>query len=209
MAASSDAGDMRTPVVLKELVKPWRITYPQPGSARRTGEEMPSIAESETRPDEAFDLDLPTRVFHWALAGSFLAQYVLAEQTSCDPCSNVRLHRGRTDRLPPAVGPHRFDTSRFRDFCLQARRRRSVPARSRDRRARDYDGHNPAAAWAIYDWSPSQREPHDGWLHTMKWVARRWRSCTRCSRMRGWCWSRARRGVIVAVWRTDGISWRR
>lgn len=95
--------------------------------------------------------DLPTRVFHWALAGSFLGAYLLAEE---DGSRNLHVMFGYTVAgllvfrlLWGFVGTTH---ARFRDFAYGPR---AVIAYLRDLiqgRARDYDGHNPAGSWAIY-----------------------------------------------------------
>ena len=95
--------------------------------------------------------DLPTRVFHWALAGSFLGAYLLSEQ---DGLRNVHVMFGYTvlgllafRLLWGFVGSRH---SRFSDFTYglgaAVRYLRELAAG----RATDYPGHNPAGSWAIY-----------------------------------------------------------
>jgi cytochrome b len=95
--------------------------------------------------------DLPTRVFHWALAGSFLGAYLFAEQ---DELRSLHVMFGYTvagliafRMLWGLIGSTH---SRFRDFAYSPveaiRYLRDLTAG----RARDYDGHNPAGSWAIY-----------------------------------------------------------
>ena len=95
--------------------------------------------------------DLPTRVFHWALAGSFLGAYLLAED---DGSRNLHVMFGYTVagllvfRL--LWGFMGSTHARFRDFAYGPG---AAAAYLRDLvhgRARDYDGHNPAGSWAIY-----------------------------------------------------------
>jgi cytochrome b len=95
--------------------------------------------------------DLPTRVFHWALAGSFLGAYLLAEE---DGSRNLHVMFGYTVAgllvfrlLWGFVGSTH---ARFREFAYGPG---AAMAYLRDLvrgRARDYDGHNPAGSWAIY-----------------------------------------------------------
>ena len=95
--------------------------------------------------------DLPTRVFHWTLAGSFLGAYLLAEE---DGSRNLHVMFGYTVAgllvfrlLWGFVGPTH---ARFRDFAYGPG---AATAYLRDLvrgRARDYEGHNPAGSWAIY-----------------------------------------------------------
>jgi len=95
--------------------------------------------------------DLPTRVFHWALAGSFLGAYLLAEE---DGSRNLHVMFGYTVAgllvfrlLWGFVGSTH---ARFRDFAYGPD---AAIAYLRDLvrgRARDYEGHNPAGSWAIY-----------------------------------------------------------
>ena len=95
--------------------------------------------------------DLPTRVFHWALAGSFLGAYLLAEE---DGSRNLHVMFGYTVAgllvfrlLWGFVGSTH---ARFRDFAYGPG---AAVGYLRDLvrgRARDYEGHNPAGSWAIY-----------------------------------------------------------
>jgi len=95
--------------------------------------------------------DLPTRVFHWALAASFVGAYLLAEE---DGSRNLHVMFGYTVAgllvfrlLWGFVGSTH---ARFRDFAYGPG---AAAAYLRDLvrgRARDYDGHNPAGSWAIY-----------------------------------------------------------
>jgi cytochrome b len=95
--------------------------------------------------------DLPTRVFHWTLAGSFLGAYLLAEE---DGSRNLHVMFGYTVAgllvfrlLWGFVGSTH---ARFRDFAYGPG---AASAYLRDLvrgRARDYEGHNPAGSWAIY-----------------------------------------------------------
>lgn len=95
--------------------------------------------------------DLPTRIFHWALAGSFAGAYLLAEN---DAARTLHVMFGYTVaglvvfRLLWGFAGSRH--ARFSDFAYGPR---SALGYLRDLvagRARDYDGHNPAASWAIY-----------------------------------------------------------
>jgi len=95
--------------------------------------------------------DLPTRVFHWALAGSFLGAYLLAEE---DGSRSLHVMFGYTVAglivfrlLWGFVGSTH---ARFHDFAYGPG---AAAACLRDLvrgRARDYEGHNPAGSWAIY-----------------------------------------------------------
>jgi cytochrome b len=95
--------------------------------------------------------DAPTRVFHWALAGSFLGAYLLAEE---DGSRSLHVMFGYTVAgllvfrlLWGFVGSRH---ARFRDFAYGPG---AAVAYLKDfvrGRAPDYDGHNPAGSWAIY-----------------------------------------------------------
>jgi cytochrome b len=111
--------------------------------------------------------DLPTRVFHWALAGSFLGAYLLAEE---DGSRNLHVMFGCTVAgllvfrlLWGFVGSTH---ARFRDFAYGPG---AAAAYLRDLvrgRARDYDGHNPAGSWAIYALlALAAATALTGWLH--------------------------------------------
>jgi cytochrome b len=111
--------------------------------------------------------DLPTRVFHWALAGSFLGAYLLAEE---DGSRNLHVMFGYTVAgllvfrlLWGFVGSTH---ARFRDFAYGPG---AAAAYLRDLvrgRARDYDGHNPAGSWAIYGLlTLAAATALTGWLH--------------------------------------------
>lgn len=111
--------------------------------------------------------DLPTRVFHWALAGSFLGAYLLAEE---DGSRNLHVMFGYTVAgllvfrlLWGFVGSTH---ARFRDFAYGPG---AAAAYLRDLargRAPDYDGHNPAGSWAIYALlALAAATALTGWLH--------------------------------------------
>jgi cytochrome b len=95
--------------------------------------------------------DLPTRVFHWALAGSFIGAYLLAEE---DGARSFHVMFGYTVaglvvfRLLWGLAGSRH--ARFNDFAYgpaaAARYLRDLAGG----RAPDYEGHNPAGSWAIY-----------------------------------------------------------
>lgn len=95
--------------------------------------------------------DLPTRVFHWALAASFIGAYLLAEN---DGARTLHVMFGYTVAGLVAFrllwGFVGSEHSRFRDFAFSpvaaARYLRDLAGG----RARDYEGHNPAGSWAIY-----------------------------------------------------------
>jgi cytochrome b len=111
--------------------------------------------------------DLPTRVFHWALAGSFLGAYLLAEE---DGSRNLHVMFGYTVAgllvfrlLWGFVGSTH---ARFHDFAYGPG---AAVGYLRDLvrgRARDYDGHNPAGSWAIYALlAVAAATALTGWLH--------------------------------------------
>jgi cytochrome b len=111
--------------------------------------------------------DLPTRVFHWALAGSFLGAYLLAEQ---DELRSLHVMFGYTVAGLIAFrllwGLIGSTHSRFGDFAYSPmeaiRYLRDLAAG----RARDYDGHNPAGSWAIYGLlAVAAATATTGWLH--------------------------------------------
>lgn len=95
--------------------------------------------------------DLPTRVFHWALAGSFLGAYLLAEE---DGSRGLHVMFGYTVagllvfRL--VWGFVGSTHARFRDFAYGPGAATGYMRDLVRGRARDYDGHNPAGSWAIY-----------------------------------------------------------
>ena len=111
--------------------------------------------------------DLPTRVFHWALAGSFLGAYLLAEQ---DDLRSLHVMFGYTVAgliafrlLWGFIGSQH---SRFRDFVFSPAEAIRYLRDLATGRARDYDGHNPAGSWAIYGLlAIAATTAATGWLH--------------------------------------------
>ena len=95
--------------------------------------------------------DLPLRVFHWALAASFIGAYALADS---ERLRNVHVMLGYTVlgllvfRL--VWGFVGTQHARFRSFAFSplaaARHLRDELAG----RAKRYVGHNPAGSWAVY-----------------------------------------------------------
>lgn len=95
--------------------------------------------------------DLPVRVFHWALAASFVGAYALSDS---ERLRNLHVMLGYTVlgllafRLVWGfVGPHH---ARFRSFAYSPL---AALRHLRDElagRAGRYVGHNPAGSWAIY-----------------------------------------------------------
>ncbi len=123
--------------------------------------------QTSTSTDDRLIWDLPTRVFHWALAGSFLGAYLLAEE---DGSRGLHVMFGYTVAgllifrlLWGFVGSVH---ARFRDFAYGPG---AAAAYLRDLvqgRARDYDGHNPAGSWAIYALlALAAATALTGWLH--------------------------------------------
>jgi cytochrome b len=111
--------------------------------------------------------DLPTRVFHWALAISFAGAYLLSEQ---DGARSFHVMFGYTVAglvafrlLWGFVGSRH---SRFSDFAFSpAAALRYLRDLARGR-ARDYEGHNPAGSWAIYALlALAGATAVTGWLH--------------------------------------------
>lgn len=111
--------------------------------------------------------DLPTRVFHWALAGSFLGAYLLAEQ---DGARTIHVMFGYTVAALVAFrllwgfvgGSH----SRFSDFAYGPREAVRYLRDLVTGRARDYEGHNPAGSWAIFGLLMlAAATAATGWLH--------------------------------------------
>ena len=95
--------------------------------------------------------DLPVRVFHWALAGSFAGAYLLAES---ERWRHVHVMLGYTVlgliafRLMWGLIGTRY--ARFKSFAfspLAALRHLRDEAAGR---GRAYLGHNPAGSWAVY-----------------------------------------------------------
>jgi cytochrome b len=111
--------------------------------------------------------DLPTRVFHWTLAGSFLGAYLLAEQ---DELRALHVMFGYTVAgliafrlLWGLIGSRH---SRFRDFAYSPVAAIRYLRDLATGRARDYDGHNPAGSWAIYGLlAVAAATAMTGWLH--------------------------------------------
>ena len=111
--------------------------------------------------------DLPTRVFHWALAGSFLGAYLLAEQ---DELRSLHVMFGYT---VAGLIAFRFlwgligsTHSRFRDFAYSPAEAIRYLRDLAIGRTRDYDGHNPAGSWAIYGLlAVAAATATTGWLH--------------------------------------------
>jgi cytochrome b len=104
-------------------------------------------------PDESDQLvwDLPTRVFHWGLATSFTAAYMLSES---DQLRNLHMMFGYT-----ALGLIGFRLiwgflgsrhSRFASFAYGPGKALGYLRDLASRRAADCAGHNPAASWAVY-----------------------------------------------------------
>jgi len=111
--------------------------------------------------------DLPTRVFHWALAGSFLGAYLLAEQ---DGLRSLHVMFGYTVAGLIAFrllwGFIGSTHSRFRDFVYSPMEAIRYLRDLATGRARDFDGHNPAGSWAIYGLlSVAAATATSGWLH--------------------------------------------
>jgi cytochrome b len=111
--------------------------------------------------------DLPTRVFHWALVGSFLGAYLLAEQ---DQLRSLHVMFGYTVAGLIAFrllwGLIGSTHSRFRDFAYSPMDALRYLRDLASGRARDYDGHNPAGSWAIYGLlAVAAATAMTGWLH--------------------------------------------
>ena len=111
--------------------------------------------------------DLPTRVFHWALAGSFLGAYLLSENDAARPyhvmfgytVAGLVLFR----LLWGFVGSRH---SRFADFAYGPAAALGYLRDLATGRARDYEGHNPAGSWAIYLLlALAAATAATGWLH--------------------------------------------
>lgn len=111
--------------------------------------------------------DLPTRVFHWALAGSFLGAYLLSEN---DATRTYHVMFGYTVaglllfRLAWGFVGSRH--SRFADFAYSPAAALRYLRDLATGRARDYEGHNPAGSWAIYALLVlAAATAVTGWLH--------------------------------------------
>lgn len=95
--------------------------------------------------------DVPTRVFHWALAASFVGAYLLAGE---DGARTYHVMFGYTVagllvfRLVWGLVGSRH--ARFRDFAYGPRAAVAYFGDLVRGRARDYQGHNPAGSWAVY-----------------------------------------------------------
>lgn len=111
--------------------------------------------------------DLPTRVFHWALAGSFLGAYLLAEQDGLRPL-HVMFGYTVAGLIAFRVmwGLIGSTHSRFRDLAYGPMEAIRYLRDLATGRARDYDGHNPAGSWAIYGLlAVAAATATTGWLH--------------------------------------------
>lgn len=111
--------------------------------------------------------DLPTRVFHWALACSFLGAYLLAEQ---DDLRSLHVMFGYTVAGLIAFrllwGLIGSTHSRFRDFSYSPVEAIRYLRDLATGRARDYEGHNPAGSWAIFGLlTVAAATAMTGWLH--------------------------------------------
>ena len=111
--------------------------------------------------------DLPTRVFHWSLVGSFLGAYLLAEQ---DQLRSLHVMFGYTVAGLIAFrllwGLIGSTHSRFRDFAYSPMEAIRYLRDLATGRARDYEGHNPAGSWAIYGLlTVAAATAVTGWLH--------------------------------------------
>lgn len=111
--------------------------------------------------------DLPTRIFHWALALSFAGAYVLSE---VDDLRAYHVMFGYTVlglivfRLLWGIigGPH----SRFSSFAYGPREAVADVRNLASGRARDHEGHGPAASWSVYLLlALAAATATSGWLH--------------------------------------------
>lgn len=106
---------------------------------------------TDSSDDKALVWDLPTRVFHWALAASFAGAYVLAEN---DGLRAIHVMFGYTVfglvvfRLAWGFLGSRY--ARFESFRFGPGQALGYLRDLARGRARAYTGHNPAASWAIY-----------------------------------------------------------
>ncbi len=95
--------------------------------------------------------DLPVRVFHWLLAGSFAAAYVVAES---DQLRNLHVVLGYTAtalilfRIVWGFVGSRF--ARFESFWFPPRAVVGYFRSLRSTRPQHFVGHNPAGSYAIY-----------------------------------------------------------
>jgi cytochrome b len=107
--------------------------------------------QDSTPADRRLIWDLPTRVFHWALAASFAGAYLLSEN---DGARTFHVMFGYTVAGLVAFrllwGFVGSTHSRFRDFAYSPLAAVRYLRDLAGGRARDYEGHNPAGSWAIY-----------------------------------------------------------
>lgn len=106
---------------------------------------------AETTDGRQLVWDLPTRVFHWTLAASFMGAYVLSES---ERLRAVHVMFGYTVlglvafRLVWGLVGSRY--ARFATFAFGPGKALAYLRDLATRRAPDYTGHNPAGSWAIY-----------------------------------------------------------
>ena len=95
--------------------------------------------------------DLPTRIFHWALAASFTGAYLLSEN---DPLRSIHVMFGYTVlglvvfRLAWGFAGSRY--ARFSSLSFRPREALSYLRGLATGRAPDRPGHSPAASWAVH-----------------------------------------------------------
>ena len=101
--------------------------------------------------EKTFVWDLPVRVFHWALAGSFAGAWLLSES---ERMRNVHVMLGYTALALIAfrvlwgfVGTR---YARFSSFAYGPKSALRYLASLAMRRPAAYQGHNPAGSWAVY-----------------------------------------------------------
>jgi len=95
--------------------------------------------------------DVPVRVFHWLLAGSFVGAYIVGES---DSLRNIHMILGYTAmglivfRIVWGFVGSRFAC--FRSFLFPPRAAVEYLRRLLTRKPQRFIGHNPAGSYAIY-----------------------------------------------------------
>lgn len=96
--------------------------------------------------------DIPTRLFHWSLAGAFVGAFAIANLVE-DESTLFAVHMllgGMMALMVVLRIVWGFVGSRWARFASFAYGPADVVAYFKDTTARRYAGHNPGASWAIY-----------------------------------------------------------
>jgi cytochrome b len=94
--------------------------------------------------------DVPTRVFHWALAAAFAGEWLTRDARDLDVHEFLGYAIGALVIFRVAWGWLGTRWARFSSFPLSASSASRYLAALASRRAERHVGHNPAGSWAIY-----------------------------------------------------------